>query len=98
MNHVVLLAMTALAVGMVGLGVAGLTTGWIHPWERDRVLRPVVHGFSHIFSGCGLFCLCVFFLFTSGDISLKSLVAPAAGAVLVLIGTVLRGVAGFPDR
>lgn len=96
MNYVVLWAMTAFALGMVGLGVAGLTTGWIHPWERGRVLRPVAHGFGHIFSGCGFFCFCVLFLFAwSGDASLKLL---AVGAVLFLIGTVLHGVAAFPDR
>ncbi len=99
MNYVVLLAFTAFALGMVGLGVAGLTTGWIHPWERGRVLRPAAHGFSHIFSGCGFFCFCVFFLFeSSGDVSPKLLVVLAVGAVLFLIGTVLRGVASFPDR
>ncbi|BCL20548.1 hypothetical protein ACPCBX_31230 [Streptomyces tuirus] len=96
MIYVVLLAMMAFALGMLGLGVAGLTTGWIHPWERGRVLRPVAHGLGHIFSGCGFFCFCVFFLFAlSGDVSLKLL---AVGAVLFLIGIVLRGVASFPDR
>ncbi|GGJ71027.1 hypothetical protein GCM10010121_097070 [Streptomyces brasiliensis] len=99
MNYVVLLALMAFALGMVGLGVAGLTTGWIHPWERGRVLRPVPHGFSHIFSGCGFVCFCVFFLFaSSGDVSLKLLVVLAVGAVLFLIGIVLRGTASFPDR
>ncbi|MFE7214823.1 hypothetical protein ACFY0A_33950 [Streptomyces sp. NPDC001698] len=96
MNYVVLLALMAFALSMVGLGVVGLTTGWIHPWERGRVLRPVAHGYSHIFSGCGFFCFCVCFLFaSSGDVSLKLL---AVGAVLFLIGTVLRGLASFPDR
>ncbi|MET7712292.1 hypothetical protein [Streptomyces sp. NPDC005407] len=96
MGYVVLLAFMAFALGMVGCGVAGLATGWIHPWERGRVLRPVVHGLGHIFSGCGFFCFCVFFLFAlSEGVSLKLLVA---GAVLFLVGTVLRGVASFPDR
>ncbi|GHE63521.1 hypothetical protein QWL27_31915 [Streptomyces thermocarboxydus] len=96
MVHVVLPALTAVALGMVGLGVAGLTTGWIHPWERGRVLRLVPHGLGHIFSGCGFFCFCVFFLFAlSDEFSLKSL---AGGAVLFSIGVVLRGVAAFPDR
>ncbi|GHD95112.1 hypothetical protein GCM10010508_58480 [Streptomyces naganishii JCM 4654] len=99
MNYVVLSALTAFALGMVGLGVTGLTTGWIHPWERGRVLRPVPHGFSHIFSGCGFFCFCVFFLFASSeDVSLKWLIVLAAGAVLFLTGIALRGMAGFPDR
>ncbi|MFD8525116.1 hypothetical protein ACFV2D_34655 [Streptomyces capillispiralis] len=101
MNHVVLLALMASALGVVGCGVAGLATGWIHPWERGRVLRPVAHGLSHILWGSGFFCICVVFLMASvggtllGGISLKMLLV---GIVLFLIGTVLRGVATFPDR
>ncbi|GAA3773037.1 hypothetical protein [Streptomyces chiangmaiensis] len=96
MIYVVLWVFMAFALGIVGLGVAGLTTGWIHPWEQGRVLRPVAHGLGHIFSGCGFFCFCLFFLFaSSGDVSLKLLIV---GAVLFSIGIVLRIVATFPDR
>jgi hypothetical protein len=101
MSYVVLLALTASALGVVGCGVAGLATGWIHPWERGRVLRPGAHGLGHILSGSGFFCVCVFFLIASdggslwGGVSLELLLV---GIVLFLIGTVLRGVATFPDR
>ncbi len=57
MQYVVLGAFIAFALAVAASGVVGLITGWIHPWERARVLRPVPHGLGQVFAGSGLSCL-----------------------------------------
>ena len=96
MHYVVLGALFAFALALAISGVVELLTGWIHPWERARVLRPVPHGFGQVLKGSGLCCFFSVFAFTpSGDV-LPSLLTVGAG--LFLAGTVLVGVSRFPDR
>ncbi|MEU6218178.1 hypothetical protein ABZ845_11770 [Streptomyces sp. NPDC047022] len=46
-------AVTAVAL-MVGIGVAGITTGWVPPWARRRVLRPKLTGCGALTGGIGM--------------------------------------------
>ncbi|WP_081240899.1 hypothetical protein [Streptomyces viridosporus] len=77
-------------------GVVGLLTGWIHPWERPRVLRLVPHGLGQVLTGSGMTCFTAVLAFLPVGDALISLLA--GGACLLLAGTVLLGVARFPDR
>ncbi len=96
MHYVVLGAFIAFALAVAISGVVELLTGWIHPWERARVLRPVPHGLGQVLTGSGLCCFFGAFAFTPSGNALFSLMAVGAG--LFLAGTVLVGVSRFPDR
>ncbi|MFI7412345.1 hypothetical protein ACIBU0_27090 [Streptomyces sp. NPDC049627] len=96
MRYVVLGALIALSSAVAVSGVAELLTGWIHPWERAGVLRPVPHGLGLVLTGSGLGCFAGIFVFTpTGHVLLTLL---AAGAGVFLTGTALLGVSRFPDR
>ena len=96
MRYVVLGALIALGSALAVSGVIELLTGWIHPWERARVLRPVPHGLGQVLTGGGLGCfMAIFASAPTGDV-LRTLLA--AGACLFLTGSVLLGVSRFPDR
>ncbi|CAL9448395.1 hypothetical protein SUDANB106_02418 [Streptomyces sp. enrichment culture] len=88
---------TAVAVAAAVCGAVELVTGWIMPWERDRVLRPVPHGIGLLLLGGGLLCLAgaASFAAPPGGVLPEAL---AAGAALFAAGTALRGAASFPDR
>lgn len=96
MHYVVLGAFIAFALAVAISGVVELLTGWIHPWERARVLRPVPHGLGQVLTGSGLCCFFSAFAFTLSGNALPSFMAVGAG--LFLAGTVLVGVSRFPDR
>lgn len=96
MQYVVLGAFIAFALAVAISGVVELLTGWIHPWERAQVLRPVPHGLGQVLTGSGLCCFFSVFTFTSSGDALRSLMAVGAG--LFLAGSVLLGVSRFPGR
>ncbi|MEU4062065.1 hypothetical protein AB0F25_06445 [Streptomyces wedmorensis] len=92
-GHGVLIAVAlAIAVG----GVVELLTGWIHPWERARVLRPVPHGVGQVLTGSGLCCFFGVGAFSPTGDTLLVLLAVSAG--LFVVGIVLVGVSRLPDR
>lgn len=96
MQYVGLGALIAFALAVAIGGAVELLTGWIHPWERARVLRPVPHGLGQVLTGGGLCCFFSAFAFApSGDVLLS---LTAVGAGLFLAGTVLVGVSRFPGR
>ncbi|MFF3286526.1 hypothetical protein [Streptomyces sp. NPDC003023] len=86
------------AVGMAvaGSGVVELLTGWIHPWERANVVRPVPHGVGQILTGSGLGSFAALLAFAPVGQTLKALLAACAG--LFLTGTLLLVVSRLPDR
>lgn len=96
MQYVGLGALIAVALAVAISGVVELLTGWIHPWERARVLRPVPHGLGQVLTGSGLCCFFSVSVFTPSGNALLSLMAVGAG--LFLAGTVLVGVSRFPGR
>ncbi|KPC84153.1 hypothetical protein ADK82_04805 [Streptomyces sp. NRRL S-4] len=96
MQYVVLGAFIAFALAVAASGVVGLITGWIHPWERARVLRPVPHGLGQVLAGSGLSCLFGAFTFNPPGDVLRSLLAVGAG--LFLAGSILLGVSRYPGR
>ncbi|WP_371640248.1 hypothetical protein [Streptomyces virginiae] len=94
MQYVGLGVLTLVALAIAISGVVELLTGWIHPWERARVMRPVPHGLGQVLTGSSL-CLAfgVFAFSPTGD-ALRSLMAVGAG--LFLTGTILVGVSRLP--
>ncbi|MFI6353161.1 hypothetical protein ACIBJF_10965 [Streptomyces sp. NPDC050743] len=53
--HMVLVVAAALVVAlMVAFGVAGITTGWVIPLGRHRILRPKLWGFGQLLGAVGL--------------------------------------------
>ncbi|CAL9512244.1 hypothetical protein ACFXC0_18660 [Streptomyces althioticus] len=89
-------AFASFSLALVWGGVAGLRTGWIHPWERAGVLRPVPHGLGLVFTGSGLLCFTGVLTFTPVGDALVYLLT--IGACLFLPGTLLVCVSRFPDR
>ncbi|MGW3552352.1 hypothetical protein ACWDLL_16030 [Streptomyces griseoincarnatus] len=93
---VVSAAFASFCLALMWGGVAGLRTGWIHPWERAGVLRPVPHGLGLVFTGSGLLCLTGVLAFVPVGDALAYLLT--VGVCLFLTGTLLLGVSRFPDR
>lgn len=94
MQYVVLGVMIAFGVALAVAGVAGLLTGWIHPWERGRVTRPVPHGIGQLLLGTGLsWLLSVVAFVPTGGVFPPLL---AVGAVLFVAGVGLLGVSTLP--
>ncbi|MFI9807234.1 hypothetical protein ACIHEJ_23205 [Streptomyces sp. NPDC052301] len=53
--HMFLVVATVLIVAlMVAFGVAGITTGWVVPFGRRRILRPKLWGYSQLIGAVGL--------------------------------------------
>lgn len=53
--HMYLVVAAVLAVTLqAGLGIATLTTGWLAPWARKRVLRPRLWGYGMLAGGIGM--------------------------------------------
>ncbi|KQX58094.1 hypothetical protein ASE09_28030 [Streptomyces sp. Root66D1] len=84
----------ATALALAASGATELLTGWIHPWERSRVLRPGPHGLGLLLSGSGLCCFFGVLAFTPTGTAFLSLMAAAAG--LFLTGTALIAVSRIP--
>ncbi len=94
MKYVGLGALIAVALAVAISGVVELLTGWIHPWERAQVIRPVPHGIGQVLTGSGLCCFFSLIAFAPSENAFLLLMA--AGAGLFLAGTVLVGVSRFP--
>lgn len=94
MQYVGLGALIAFALAVATSGVVELLTGWIHPWERARVLRPVPHGIGQVPTGSALCCFFSVMAFAPSGNTLLSLLAASAG--LFVAGTVLVSVSRFP--
>ncbi|MER6380155.1 hypothetical protein ACWDBD_27865 [Streptomyces sp. NPDC001118] len=44
----------AVVYGLLGAaGIAGITTGWVVPWSRARVLRPRLWGYGCLLAASG---------------------------------------------
>ncbi|MFR9754863.1 hypothetical protein [Streptomyces sp. TR06-5] len=73
MGDVFVAAFMVAALALGACGIAGITAGWIMPWARGRVLRPMPYGFSQLFTAGGaICCLSTYFtltpeLFVVGD-------------------------------
>ncbi|WP_159050454.1 hypothetical protein [Streptomyces cellostaticus] len=53
--HMYLVVAGALAVTlMAGFGIAGITTGWVVPLGRHRILRPKLWGYSQLLGAVGM--------------------------------------------
>lgn len=53
--HMYLVAGAALAVTLMAVfGIAGITTGWVVPFGRHRVLRPKLWGYGQLLGAAGL--------------------------------------------
>ncbi|MEX0173476.1 hypothetical protein [Streptomyces sp. LMG1-1-1.1] len=96
MRYVVTGVAIAFSLAVAISGVVELVTGWIHPWERARVLRPVPHGIGQVLVGGGLCCFFGVVAITPTGSALATLMA--VGASLFLPGTALIGWSRFPDR
>ncbi|MDX3578987.1 hypothetical protein [Streptomyces sp. FL07-04A] len=52
--HAILVGATALAVMVLAVGgAAGVTTGWVPPWGRPRILRPRLWGYGSLVTAAG---------------------------------------------
>ncbi|WBO64083.1 hypothetical protein [Streptomyces camelliae] len=53
MHMVLVVAATVLFGLLAAAGVASLTTGWVAPWGRARVLRPKLWGYGCLLGAAG---------------------------------------------
>ncbi|MGI5377971.1 hypothetical protein ACQEV2_27730 [Streptomyces sp. CA-251387] len=52
--HIYLVVAAALSLGLLGvLGIVTITTGWVVPFGRARVLRPTLWGYGSLVSAVG---------------------------------------------
>ncbi|OIJ86946.1 hypothetical protein [Streptomyces monashensis] len=52
--HMFWVVATAVVFGLLAAaGVAGVTTGWVAPWGRARVLRPKLWGYGCLLGAAG---------------------------------------------
>ncbi|MEV6837648.1 hypothetical protein AB0N17_24595 [Streptomyces sp. NPDC051133] len=54
MHMYMVVAAVLIVASMVAFGVAALTTGWVMPFARRRVLRPKLHGYGQLIGAVGL--------------------------------------------
>ncbi|MPY35250.1 hypothetical protein FNH09_29590 [Streptomyces adustus] len=53
--HMILVVLAVLAVAATaGFGIAGVTTGWVVPFGRHRVLRPKLWGYGQLLGAVGM--------------------------------------------
>ncbi|MGW0768619.1 hypothetical protein [Streptomyces sp. NPDC002676] len=78
---------------MVGFGIAGITTGWVVPFGRHRVLRPKLWGYGQLTAAVGL-SLWTFL----GTIPGRADPLPVLGWVVFMGGMVVQLLAQAPGR
>jgi hypothetical protein len=54
MNTFLVAAAVLVLVGLAGVGVATITTGWVPPIGRSRVLRPQLWGYGALMAAVGM--------------------------------------------
>lgn len=95
--HWYLVGMAALAVtGLAGLGIAAITTGWVAPWGRRRVLRPKLWGYGSVVSAVGMSLFMFLGPFRGPDADLTPYAM--TGMTLFLAGSVLQVAGQRPGR
>ncbi|MGW2491793.1 hypothetical protein ACWCV9_31865 [Streptomyces sp. NPDC001606] len=92
--HMFLVVAGAITLGLLGLsGVLTLTTGWIVPWGRARVLRPALWGYGSLLAAAGG----AVFLFL-GPLARQYGPVPWTGWLAFMAGLGLQTLAQRPGR
>jgi hypothetical protein len=86
------LSMVALAT----MGLAGITTGWVPRWGRNRVLRPKLWGYGAVVSAVGMTAFML--LGPLGAAPPAHTYVPPAGIAVYLVGLGLQMLAQRPGR
>ncbi|WP_406473791.1 hypothetical protein [Streptomyces sp. NBC_01615] len=95
--HWYLVAFAVLAVtGLAGFGIATITTGWVPPWARRRVLRPKVWGYGSVLSAAGMSLFMFLGPFRGPDADMTPYAM--TGLAMFLAGTVLQAAGQRPGR
>ncbi|GGN82519.1 hypothetical protein GCM10011579_070260 [Streptomyces albiflavescens] len=95
--HWMLVALGALAVtGLAAIGIAAITTGWVPPWGRRRVLRPKLWGYGALVGAVGMSLYMFLGPFRGPDAD----ITPYAmtGLALFFVGVVLQMAGQRPGR
>jgi len=94
--HWILVALAALAVvGLAGIGIAAITTGWVPPWGNP-VLRPKLWGYGSLVGSVGMSLFMFLGPFKGPDADMTPYAT--AGLVLFLVGTALQFAGQRPGR
>lgn len=88
-----LLVVTVIAVG----GVAAITTGWVVPWGRPRVLRPKLWGIGSLVTAVGA-AVWTFLGPTVGPPHAPSAYVAWAGWILFMVGLLIQHRSQRPGR
>lgn len=95
--HWMLVALAALAVsGLAAIGIAGITTGWVPPWGRHRVLRPKLWGYGALVGAVGMSLFMFLGPFRGPDAEMTPYAM--TGLAVFLVGTVLQMAGQRPGR
>ncbi|MFD8002445.1 hypothetical protein [Streptomyces mirabilis] len=95
--HPYLVGLVALAMtGTALMGIAGITTGWVAPWMRIRVLRPKLWGYGVLVGAVGMSLYMFIGPFRGPDLSM----APFAmtGLAMFFAGLWLQTLSRRPGR
>lgn len=82
--------------GLVAAGIAAITTGWLPPLGRDRVLRPRLWGYGALVSALGFGVFAFLGPFRGPDIRMAPYVL--SGTAVFLVGSALQMAARRPGR
>ncbi|WP_369248963.1 hypothetical protein [Streptomyces sp. R41] len=95
--HSYLVAFAVLAVvGLAGIGIAGITTGWVPPWGRRRVLRPKLWGYGSVVGAVGMSLYMFLGPFRGPDADMTPYAM--AGMAVFFVGLVLQMAGQRPGR
>jgi hypothetical protein len=95
--HWILVTVAVIAlVALAGAGVAAITTGWLAPWGRRRVLRPTLWGYGAVVGAVGMALYMFLGPFRGPDLAM----APYAmsGMALFFVGLALQWAGQRPGR
>ncbi|MEU5045250.1 hypothetical protein [Streptomyces griseorubiginosus] len=96
--HWVLMGLAVLAMTVVAAGgVAGITTGWVVPWGRPKVLRPRLWGYGSLVTAAGGTVWSVLGPM-AGPPHLPSACVAWAGWVLFMAGLLIQSRSHRPGR
>lgn len=95
--NMVWVTVTVLALGAAAAaGIAAITTGWLPPLGRDRVLRPRLWGYGELVSAAGLGVF--MFLGPLRGPDIRMLPYALSGTAVFLVGSALQMTARRPGR